>query len=308
MAWQNIRRPSCQLCLRWQYFYLKLANGLEIRGQREQLAALTVLVLAYLATPPPPATLMETPGELVPLGESLPVSHRYALQFGGLAPAMNLTLQELHDLAWVLEAAKTPRFPWWQQWLGWLAAGVGLALALTLAWLPRPVQMTLVTRLIPGAALKSVKPLPNPPPTPPPGPTITLNTVTNLPPPPPVGTIQTMPLTMPLPAPPGDIAPMPTVKTAAPPELAGVQNYFRQRWQPPATLQQPLTYRLVVTPQGTLSQIMPLSAAAGLFLDQTPMPLVGEAFMGTIPKTATIQLELAPNGQVRVWFEGWEQS
>lgn len=301
MRWQNLRRPSCQLQIRWHHFYLKLANGLEIQGRREQLAALTVLVLAYLATPPPPAPPMEQPGELVPVGESRPVvPHRYALQFGGLAPAMNLSLQELHDLAWVLEAAKTPCFPWWQQFLGWLFLGVGLALAVILARLPRPVQMTLVTRLIPGSPAKLAQPLPSPPPTPPPGPTITLNTVTTLPPPPP-GVMQTIPL----PNSPGEVVP-PKVRAAAPPELQGVQNYFRQRWQPPESLKQPLIYRLVVTPQGTLSRVMPLSAEAGIFLDQTPMPLVGETFMGTIPKTATLQLVLEPNGQVRVWFEGWE--
>jgi len=306
LIWQNLRRPSCQLRLQWRYFYLKLANGLEIRGEREQLTALTVLVLAYLATPPPPVSPKESPGELVPLGESLPMPHRYALEFGGLAPAMKLTLQELHDLAWVLEVAKTPRFPWWQQGLGWLALGAGLALAVMLARLPRPVEMMLVTRLIPHSPAKLTTPLPSPPPTPPPGSTITLNTVTTLPPPPPAltpGAIQTVPL----PQSPGAISsPAPLVKTAAPPELQGVHNYFRQRWQPPQSLQQSLTYRLVITPQGTLSRITPLSPEAGVFLDQTPMPLVGEAFMGTIPKTAKIQLELAPDGQVRVWFEGWE--
>ncbi|MEN9216882.1 MAG: hypothetical protein Q6K90_06125 [Gloeomargarita sp. HHBFW_bins_162] len=296
--WQNLQRPTCTLRLRWGHFYLKLGNGLEIQGRREQLTALTVLVLAYLSTPPPPSPPAAQAGELVPLGESLPVPPRYALQFGGLAPAMNLTLQELHDLAWVLEAAQTPRFPWWQHGLGWLALGTGLILAVLLARLPRPVELKVVTRLIPGAPEATKEPpLPSPPPTP----LITLNTVTTLPPPPP----GTMP-TISLPEPPGDIAPPPPMKTAAPPELQGVQNYFRQRWQPPENLPEPLTYRLVVTPQGTLSRIMPLSPAAGIFLDQTPMPLVGETFMGSIPKTAKIQLELAPNGQVRVWFEGWE--
>ncbi|MEN9280896.1 MAG: hypothetical protein Q6I77_08795, partial [Gloeomargarita sp. DG_1_4_bins_134] len=206
-----------------------------------------------------------------------------------------------HDLAWVLEAAQTPRFPRWQQGLGWLALATALALAVILARLPRPVQMTLVTRFLPAPA--ATPPLPSPPPTPPAGTTITLNSITSLPPPPPASAA--IP-TIPLPNPPGEIAPPAPVKTAAPPELQGVENYFRQRWQAPASLSEPLTYRLVVTPQGTLSRIVPLSPVAGIFLDQTPMPLVGEAFMGTIPQTAKIQLELAPNGQVRVWFEGWE--
>ena len=297
--WRDLRRPTCQLRLRWRHFCLKLANGLEIRGQREQLTALTVLVLAYLAAPPPPVTPATRRGELLPVGESLPVPHRYALELGGLAPAIQVTLQELYDLAWVLEAAQTPRFPWWQQALGWLALGLGLALALGLAWLPRPVQWLVVTRTIPRPP--SPQALPSPPPTPPSGTTIALDTVSSLPPPP----VTPSPTS---PALPKNDTPKPSPQSVAPPELHGIERYFRQRWQPPPTLEQPLSYRLVITRQGTLSRITPLSPEAGVFLDQTPMPLVGETFTGAIPQTAKVQLVLEPDGQVRVWFEGWDES
>ena len=296
--WRELRRPTCQLRLRWGHFCLKLANGWEIRGKRDQLTALTVLVLAYVAAPPPPVAPAQQRGELLPVGASLPVPHRYTLELGGLAPAMNLTLQELYDLVWVLEAAQTPRFPWWQQGLGWLALGVGLVLALGLAWLPRPVERLVVTRLVPRPQLPQTLPAPSPPPTPPPGTTVALEPVSNLPLPP-------VPSQPKLPTPPSSKLPTPSV---APPELQGLERYFRQRWQPPPSLQHPLRYRLVVTRQGALSQITPLSPAAGVFLDQTPMPLVGETFMGTIPQTATVQLVLAPDGQVQVWFEGWSQN
>ncbi|MCS7291566.1 MAG: hypothetical protein RMI89_01140 [Gloeomargarita sp. SKYBB_i_bin120] len=291
--WQKLQRPTCELRWGWGRFLLKFANGLEIQGRQEQLTALTLLVLAYLATPSPPTLPPESSGEMVPVDESLPAPPRYHLQLTGLAPALHLTLQELYDLAWVLEAARTPRFPWWQQLAGWLALGTGLAVAIVLARIPRPVEVQVVTPLPP----KREKSAPKAPASlPPPPPALTLEKVTALPPPAPPP---------PVPKPQTQANPKLAPQTSPPPELHGIQRYFQQRWQPPDTLQQPLTYRLVVTPTGALSRIVPLSPEAGLFLDQTPMPLVGETFMGAIPKTAQLQVVLEPSGQVRVWFEQW---
>ncbi|MEN9206940.1 MAG: hypothetical protein Q6L50_08250 [Gloeomargarita sp. GMQP_bins_120] len=286
-----LRRPTCELRWGWGRFVLKLANGLEIQGRWEQLTALRLWVLAYLTAPSPPVSATEAGGEMVPVG--------YHLSLTGLAPALDLTLQELYDLAWVLEAAQTPRFPWWQQLAGWVTLGTGLVLALALALIPRPVEVQVVTptptprKSLPPSALQAL-------PSPPPPPTVALDTVL----PPPVVTPEPLP---PSPAPVSPLLtrPQSVTPTTPPPELQGVQRYFQQRWQPPDTLQQPLSYRLVITPTGVLSRIVPLSPEAGLFLDQTPMPLVGETFMGFLPRTAQLQVVLEPSGQVRVQFERW---
>ncbi len=90
------------------------------------------------------------------------------------------------------------------------------------------------------------------------------------------------------------------------PQLQEAQNYFRQRWQPPSTLDQALEYRLVVAPDGTIARIVPLGQLSGDYVDRTGIPLVGDPFVSPIDdgKTALIRLVLSPDGQVQTFLEG----
>jgi hypothetical protein len=90
------------------------------------------------------------------------------------------------------------------------------------------------------------------------------------------------------------------------PQLQEAQNYFRQRWQPPSTLDQSLEYRLVVAPDGTIARIVPLGQLSGDYVDRTGIPLVGDPFVSPINngKTALIRLVLSPDGQVQAFLEG----
>lgn len=90
------------------------------------------------------------------------------------------------------------------------------------------------------------------------------------------------------------------------PQLQEVQDYFRQRWQPPGTLDQALEYRLVVAPDGTIARIVPLGQLSGDFVDRTGIPLVGDPFVSPLSdgKTALIRLVLSPDGQVQAFLEG----
>jgi hypothetical protein len=89
------------------------------------------------------------------------------------------------------------------------------------------------------------------------------------------------------------------------PQVTEVRQYFQQRWQVPEGLKQTLEYRLVLNPDGTLKRIIPLGKAADIYLDRTPMPLLGEAFVSPLPLSSpqTIRLVLSPNGKVRTFLE-----
>jgi len=89
-------------------------------------------------------------------------------------------------------------------------------------------------------------------------------------------------------------------------QASAVQSYFQQRWQPPASLNEVLSYRLTLAANGSLQRFVPLSAAAANFLDRTPIPLAGEVFVpptasGTPPQNLILQL--GPDGSVEVFQE-----
>lgn len=98
-----------------------------------------------------------------------------------------------------------------------------------------------------------------------------------------------------------------TGKTAIPgppiPQVTEVENYFQQRWQPPASLAQPLEYNLLLNANGSIQQITPVGPDAGLYLDRTGMPLMGESFVSPLrdQNSARVRVVLSPDGSVQAY-------
>ncbi len=89
------------------------------------------------------------------------------------------------------------------------------------------------------------------------------------------------------------------------PQVGEVQRYFQQRWQGLPNVPQPLQYRLGINPDGTLKSVTPLSNAAGLMVDRTGIPVVGEPFTGAASDgtSATVVITLRANGKTDVTLE-----
>lgn len=90
-----------------------------------------------------------------------------------------------------------------------------------------------------------------------------------------------------------------------PSQAEQITAYFENKWQPPVELKQSLEYRLVLDRNGSITQIVPLGKAAQLYLNQTNIPVNGEAFISPLTKSQPniIRLLLNPDGQVQVVTE-----
>lgn len=90
-----------------------------------------------------------------------------------------------------------------------------------------------------------------------------------------------------------------------PSQAEQITAYFENKWQPPAELKQSLEYRLVLNRNGSIIRIIPLGKAAQLYLNQTNIPVNGEAFISPLTKSQPdiIRLLLNPDGQVQVFTE-----
>jgi hypothetical protein len=88
------------------------------------------------------------------------------------------------------------------------------------------------------------------------------------------------------------------------PQVGEVERYFRQRWQPPATLTQDIEYTLSLNPDGSIKSVTPRGQTAEIYLDRTEMPLVGEPFVSPIEggRNTTIILVLSKDGKVQAFL------
>ncbi|NES45852.1 DUF4335 domain-containing protein, partial [Moorena sp. SIO2C4] len=89
-------------------------------------------------------------------------------------------------------------------------------------------------------------------------------------------------------------------------QVAEARRYFQERWQPPEGLQKTLNYSLWLNNNGTIRRIIPLGQAAKTYIDNAPIPLIGESFVSPlegegIPK---IRVLLHPDGKVQTLLEG----
>ncbi|NJR41062.1 MAG: DUF4335 domain-containing protein, partial [Leptolyngbyaceae cyanobacterium CSU_1_4] len=82
-----------------------------------------------------------------------------------------------------------------------------------------------------------------------------------------------------------------------------VKTYFQEKWQPPEGLSEPLEYRLLLNPDGSLQRILPLGDASANFLDRTNMPLLGEPFVSPTAndRQPQIRVVLEPDGKVQTF-------
>jgi hypothetical protein len=89
------------------------------------------------------------------------------------------------------------------------------------------------------------------------------------------------------------------------PQVAEARQYFQERWQPPEDLTQTLEYQLLIKPDGSLDQSIPLGKAATLYLAKLPLPAQGQPFVRPLstPNEQTLRLVLSPNGRVRTFLE-----
>ncbi|MGV0026497.1 DUF4335 domain-containing protein [Phormidesmis priestleyi] len=91
------------------------------------------------------------------------------------------------------------------------------------------------------------------------------------------------------------------------PQVAEVRQYFKERWKPPTGLSGDLQYRLVLNPDGSLQQNLPLNEAAGLFLDrpEVGMPLYNSPFVSPLKNSrpVVIQVILGQDGTVQAFNE-----
>ncbi len=88
------------------------------------------------------------------------------------------------------------------------------------------------------------------------------------------------------------------------PQVGEVERYFRQRWQPPASLTQDIEYTLALNPDGSIRSVTPRGQTAEIYLDRTEMPLVGEPFVSPIEggRNTTIILVLSKDGKVQAFL------
>lgn len=89
------------------------------------------------------------------------------------------------------------------------------------------------------------------------------------------------------------------------PQVAEVRQYFQKKWQPTEDLTQTLEYRLLIKPDGSLDQSIPLGKAASLYLAKVPMPSPNTPFVSPLKVDGeqTVRLVLSPNGNVKTFLE-----
>lgn len=96
--------------------------------------------------------------------------------------------------------------------------------------------------------------------------------------------------------------------TGSIPQVGEAQQYFQSRWQPPENLNRALEYRVIVAANGIVQQVVPLGEAAGIYVDRSGMPLMGEPLVSPLPtgRRATLRVVLYPDGRVQTLLEGIE--
>ncbi len=83
------------------------------------------------------------------------------------------------------------------------------------------------------------------------------------------------------------------------------KEYFKKGWQPPAGVKQTLEYSVSINADGTIKRIMPLSNAAGEYIDRTNLPMPGSQFVS--PRegggNTNIYVAFSPDGKVKTSLE-----
>lgn len=89
------------------------------------------------------------------------------------------------------------------------------------------------------------------------------------------------------------------------PQIAEVRGYFKQRWNPPSGLNEPLQYSIVLDVDGSIQRIIPLGQASINYVDRSSMPQIGKRFVSPNSggQTPRIRVVLFPDRKVQVFPE-----
>lgn len=81
-----------------------------------------------------------------------------------------------------------------------------------------------------------------------------------------------------------------------------IRQYFKQRWQVPPDLTQPLQYQLTLNANGSLKQVTPLNNIATQYLDKVPLPRVNQPFIAPLKPSQSLQVQLIlkPDGTMQI--------
>jgi len=84
-------------------------------------------------------------------------------------------------------------------------------------------------------------------------------------------------------------------------QVAEMRNYFKERWQPPKGLTEPLQYSLTVGVDGALEQILPLGKAARDHVEKAGIPEIGQPFVSPSRNGQNVRVRaiFRPDGQVQ---------
>ena len=88
-------------------------------------------------------------------------------------------------------------------------------------------------------------------------------------------------------------------------QLQEVNQYFQEKWQPPAELSQSLQYRLILNTDGTIARVVPIGKISETYLERTNIPLKGESFISPLIENQSriIRLLLTPDGEAIAFSE-----
>jgi hypothetical protein len=89
------------------------------------------------------------------------------------------------------------------------------------------------------------------------------------------------------------------------PQIAEVRQFFQSRWKAPASLKEPVQYRLKIAPNGSVQQIEPIGNEAGRVLGDTNIPLEGDAFVSgnAEGRSTVVRVFFGPDNSVQVFPE-----
>lgn len=88
------------------------------------------------------------------------------------------------------------------------------------------------------------------------------------------------------------------------PQVAEIRQYLQQRWQPPKTLEQDLEYQIMVDPDGSLKQVIPLGTVAQAYLSSLPLPESNQPFVSasTTETQQKIRLVFRRSGEIKTFL------
>jgi hypothetical protein len=89
------------------------------------------------------------------------------------------------------------------------------------------------------------------------------------------------------------------------PQVAEVRTYFQANWKPPEGLAENLEYSLILTPNGAIQEVIPLTKISEEFRDRVTVPAPGAPFLTPSKSNGNLRIRLLlnPDGKVQTFSE-----